>query len=120
MSKLSDFGGGILPEKTDPPGAPDTRSERAKHRRRTYRLGRCRAISTSKGCRCGGAVIEETDGPLCYYHGQVADSPAPSLPTIDSSPDLVAQWCGTRPAMWDELPTACRAALRAMEVRRYD
>lgn len=106
MTNLSDFGAGRLPEKTDETVAHESRSDRAAHRRQTYRLGRCRAISTAKGCRCGGAVIEETDGPLCHYHGQ-SDDP----PTIDSAPGLVARWCGLRATMWDEIPEPCREAL---------
>lgn len=106
MTDLSDYGGGALPENADEDIAHEMRSERARHRRRTYRLGRCRAISTSKGRRCGGAVIEETDGPFCHYHGTVYQ-PA----TIDGEPGLVAQWCGTRPMTWEEIPDPCRAAL---------
>lgn len=110
MTKLSDFGGGVLPEKKDKKVAHDSRTDRAKHRRRTYRLGRCRGISTSKGCRCGGAVIEESDGDLCHYHG-IAHDPA----TIDSSPGLVARWCGSRPTTWEEIPEPCRMALKEVD-----
>lgn len=106
MSDLSDFGAGVKPEDKNEKMAHDSRSERAKHRRRTYRLGRCRALSTSKGCRCGGAVIEDTDGQLCHYHGVSTDPP-----TIDSPPGLIARWAGTRPTMWDEIPEPCRTAL---------
>lgn len=110
MTDLSDFGGGHLPEKEDDTVAHDTRSERAKHRRRTYRLGRCRGISTSKGCRCGGAVVKETDGDLCFYHGQERDPV-----TIDSPPGLIARWCGTRATTWEEIPEACQRALRSYD-----
>lgn len=110
MSDLSDFGGGILPEKKEDEFAHDSRSDRAEHRRRQYRLGRCRAIATSKGCRCAGPVIEETDGSLCYYHGQWEDPP-----TIDSSPGLVARWCGLRATTWEEIPEPCRSALLAVD-----
>lgn len=108
MTNLSDFGGGITPEKRDDEKlAHDSRSDRAKHRRMTYRLGRCRAISTSKGCRCGGAVIEDTDGDLCHYHGMERDSEVSECVTIDSPPGLVARWCGTRPTTWEEIPELC-------------
>lgn len=109
MTDLSEFGGGQLPEKRDEKVAHDTRGDRAEHRRRTYRLGRCRAISTAKGCRCGGAVVEDADGDLCHYHDQ-----AQQPPTIDSHPSLVARWCGTRPTTWDEIPEPCRSALVAV------
>lgn len=113
MTNLTDFGGGVLPEKRDENGANDTRSDRARHRRRTYRLGRCRAISKSKGCRCGGAVIEDTSGDLdlCHYHGMEADGEATEAVTIDADADLLARWCGTRPTTWAEIPPACRDAL---------
>ena len=116
MTNLSDFGAGITPEKRaqDETVAHETRTERAKHRRRTYRLGRCRAISTSKGCRCGGAVIDETDGDLCHYHGMERDSKGPGPVTLDSASDLLARWCGTRPTEWDEIPEPCREALLAI------
>ena len=110
MTKLSDFGAGALPEKSDNKRAHNTRSERAKHRRRTYRLGRCRGISTSKGCRCGGAVIEDTDGELCFYHGNAIDPP-----TIDSPPGLLARWCGSKPTMWEQIPEPCRKALKEVD-----
>jgi hypothetical protein len=106
MTDLSDFGGGIRPEKSDTPLAHETRSDRAKHRRETYRFGRCRAISTAKGCRCGGGVLDDSDGEFCYYH-DMATQP----PTIDSSAGLVARWCGLRPTTWDEIPEPCREAL---------
>lgn len=112
MTNLADFGGGVLPEKKDEKVAHDSRGERAKHRRQTYRLGRCRAISKSKFCRCGGAVIEETDGDFCHYHGMEDDAPATQAVTIDDDPELLARWCGTRGTMWDEIPEPCREALK--------
>lgn len=112
MTNLSDFGAGVLPEKTDAKVAHKTKSDQAKHRRKTYRLGRCRAISKSKYCRCGGAVIEETDGDLCHYHGMEADAPVSQAVTIDDDPALLARWCGTRGTMWDEIPDPCREALQ--------
>lgn len=115
MPDLSDFGAGGLPEKSEDTFAHDTRSDRAEHRRRTYRLGRCRGISTSKGRRCGGAVIEETDGQVCHYHGQDDDHP-----TIDDDPGLVARWCGLRATMWEEIPEPCRDALAVIEEGRRD
>lgn len=111
MTKLSDFGAGALPEKTNDKIPHKTRTERAKHRRKTYRLGRCRAISKSKYCRCGGAVIEDTDGDLCHYHGMESDAPATQVVTIDDTADLLARWCGTKGTMWDEIPAPCREAL---------
>ena len=111
MTNLTDFGGGILPEKRDEKEDHDTRSDRARHRRQTYRLGRCRGISKSKGCRCGGAVIEETGGDLCHYHGMEDDDEATEAVTIDAAHDLLARWCGTRPTTWDEIPEPCREAL---------
>lgn len=108
---LSDFGGGVKPEEKGDKFAHETRGDRAKHRRRTYRLGRCRAISTAKGCRCGGAVVEGADGPLCHYHGHTHEQHA----TIDSSPRLVARWCGTRPTTWEEIPEPCREALLVVD-----
>lgn len=114
MTNLSDFGAGALPEKNDDNVAHNSRADRAAARRRQYRLGRCRAISTSKGCRCGGGIIEDADGPYCYYHGMEADSPVSQLVTIDDDPGLLARWCGTRPTEWDEIPESCRAALDAI------
>lgn len=111
MSKLSDFGGGSLPEKNDDDVAHDTREDRVKHRRKQYRLGRCRGISTNKGTRCGAGVIEDTDGPYCFYHGCEADSPTSHPVTIDDDADLLARWCGTRPTEWEEIPERCRAAI---------
>lgn len=113
-ASLSEFGAGSLPEESNDDIAHDTRSDRAKHRRETYRLGRCRAISKSKGCRCGGAVIEDSDGDLCHYHGMERDSPASQLVTIDSDPDLLARWCGQRPTEWLEIPARCRAVLTSI------
>jgi len=115
MASLSDFGGGVTPEQRDDNRAHDTRSDRAEHRRQTYRLGRCRAISKPKGCRCGGAAIADTDGQLCHYHGLEADTPASQCVTIDDAADLLARWCGSRPTEWDELPAACRAALEVID-----
>jgi hypothetical protein len=112
MTNLADFGGGIVPEQRDTPSAHDTRSDRARHRRRTYRLGRCRALSKAKGCRCGGASIEDSDGELCHYHSRTADPP-----TIDSAAGLVARWCGTRPTTWEEIPELCRVALMDVSSR---
>lgn len=111
MSKLSDFGGGITPEKKDSNVVHDTRGERAKHRRQTYRLGRCRAISTSRGCRCGGGVIEGSDNQLCHYHHVEQESPVSKPITIDDQPDILARWCGVRPTEWEEIPEQCRSAL---------
>jgi hypothetical protein len=115
MTNLSDFGAGALPEKQDDDIAHDTRSDRARHRRKTYRLGRCRAVSKSKGCRCGGAVIDDTDGALCHYHGMEQDAPASQLVTIDDDACLLARWCGSRPTTFEELPEACRAALEVYQ-----
>ena len=115
MSDLSEFGGGILPEKRDDKIAHTNQSAQARHRRNTYRLGRCRGISKSKFCRCGGAVIEETDGELCHYHGMEADAPASQVVTIDSSPGLLARWCGTRPTTWEQIPAPCRDALQVID-----
>ena len=111
MTNLTNFGGGVLPEKKDDKIAHKTRGDRARHRRQTYRLGRCRAISKSKGCRCGGAVIEDTDGDLCHYHGLEDESRESGAVTLDSDADLLARWCGTRPTTWDEIPKPCRKAL---------
>jgi hypothetical protein len=111
MSDLSDFGGGVAPEKSAEKVAHDSRGDRAAHRRETYNYGRCRAISTAKGCRCGGGVIEGSPGEFCYYHGLEEDSPASQLVTIDDEPDILARWCGLRPTEWDEIPEPCRAAL---------
>jgi len=108
---LSDFGAGSPPEKQDDEQAHETRSERAKHRRRTYRLGRCRAVSTSKFCRCGGAVVAETDGDLCHYHGQMDESEHSTLVTIDGPVRLVAQWCGTGGTLWNDIPEPCREVI---------
>jgi len=112
MSNLADFGGGVTPEQSDETVAHDSRSDRAEHRRQTYRLGRCRAVSRSKFCRCGGGVIEDSDGEFCYYHGMEHDSPVSQLVTIDDSPELLARWCGTGGTEWDEVPEACRAAMQ--------
>lgn len=111
MTSLSDFGAGVPPEKRDSKIAYDSRSERAKQRRRQYRLGRCRAISKSKFCRCGGGVVEEADGDLCYYHWKEDDAPATQAVTIYDEPELLARWCGTRGTMWEEIPEPCRDAL---------
>lgn len=111
MTNLTDFGGGVLPKKKDEKVSHDTRGDRARHRRQTYRIGRCRAISKSKGCRCGGAVIEETDGDLCHYHGMEADCEATEAVTIDAAHGLLARWCGTRATTWGEIPEPCREAL---------
>lgn len=111
MSNLSDFGGGVTPEKTEEKIAHDSRSNRAQYRRRTYRLGRCRAVSRSKFCRCGGGVVEDSEGELCHYHGIEADSPASQLVTIDDDPQLLARWCGTGGTEWEDLPEECRRAL---------
>ena len=108
---LADFGGGVLPESRDDDIAHDTRSDRAEHRRETYRLGRCRAIAKAKGCRCGGAVVDDSDGQLCHYHGLESDSPASQLATIDDPADLLARWCGSRPTEFKELPKLVRGAL---------
>lgn len=114
MTNLSDFGAGALPEQQTDDRAHDTRGDRARHRRQTYRLGRCRAISKSKGCRCGGAVIEDTDGALCHYHGMEHDAPASQVVTIDDDAGLLARWCGSRPTEFEELPEVCRAALEVL------
>ena len=110
MTDLSEFGGGILPEKREEKIAHKSRSDQARHRRNTYRLGRCRGVSTAKGCRCGGAVIDDVDGELCHYHGTSMDPV-----TIDSSPGLLARWCGTRATMWEQIPAPCRDALREVD-----
>jgi len=116
MTDLTDFGGGILSEKKDDAVAHDTRTERAKHRRRQYRLGRCRGVSISKGTRCGGGIIEDSDGPYCYYHGLEAESPIEGTPiTIDDAPAVLARRCGLRPVALNEMPDAVVAALRAAE-----
>ena len=115
MSKLSDFGAGSLPEKSNKKVAHKTRTDRAKHRRETYRLGRCRAISKSKYCRCGGAVIEDTDGELCHYHGVESDSPVSQVVTIDDDAGLLARWCGTKGTMWEQIPELCREALQEVD-----
>ena len=111
MTDLTDFGGGNLPETSDNNVAHETRTDRAQHRRRLYRIGRCRAISKSKGTRCGSGIDEDSDGPLCWYHG-IAHQPV----TIDSDTGLVARWAGCRPTTWEEIPEACREALRALGV----
>lgn len=112
---LGDFGAGVPPEKQSGKVAHSSRSERAQHRRNTYRLGRCRAISTSKGCRCGGAVIEDTDGEFCHYHGQSHDPT-----TIDSSPELLARWCGCKATVWEEISAPCRKALNELKTIHND
>ena len=111
MSDLADFGGGVdvdVDTERSADGANDGRAEALEHRRKTYEwgAGRCRGISTSKGCRCGGAALEDSDDDLCFYHGMEND-PA----TVDSPAGLLAGWCGSRPTMWDEIPEPCRTAL---------
>ncbi|MWG36519.1 hypothetical protein [Halomarina oriensis] len=106
MTDLSDFGGG-RPVESHTTGSEETRTDRARGRRRTYRQGhgRCRAISKAKGCRCGGA-IHEAGASLCHYH---AESFQPV--TLDDHPGLLARWCGLRATTWDELPAVVRAVL---------
>ena len=115
MGDLSDFGGGVVPEKKEDKIAHDTRAGRAEHRRRTYRLGRCRAVSRSKFCRCGGGVVEDTDGEFCFYHGMEHESSVSQLVTIDDDPELLARWCGTSGTEWDEIPEECRQALQEVD-----
>jgi len=116
MTDLSDFGGGVTPEKKNQKIAHDTRTERAKHRRRQYRLGRCRAISVSKGARCGGGVVADSEGAYCHYHGLEAESPIESKPIdIDDEADILARWCGQSQTCWNDIPTAVQAALAALE-----
>lgn len=116
MTDLTDFGGGVLPEKKDDTIAHDTRTERAKHRRRQYRLGRCRGVSTSKGTRCGAGIIDGSDGPYCHYHGLESESPIEGTPvTIDDPPAVLARRCGLRPMAMTEMPDAVVAALEEVE-----
>lgn len=105
MTNLSDFGAGA-PVTSHTTRANETRTDRARERRRTYRHGRCRGIAKSKGCRCGGAVANpETD--LCSYH-DTADEPV----TIDSETDLLARWCGLRGTTFEQMPDTVVAAIR--------
>lgn len=115
MPDLGDYGAGVPPEKRDDTRAHDSRSERAKHRRMQYRLGRCRGVAKSKGCRCGAGIIKDSEGPFCHYHGLQVESPYDGEPvTIDDDPALLARWCGQRPTTEDEIPWRVLAALEVL------
>lgn len=110
QQNLTAFGGGVKPDRDDKDTAHESRTERAKYRRRLYEYGRCRAISTSKGTRCGAGVDPDGRHSLCNYHKH-EHQPV----VIDGPPGLLARWCGQRMTMWEDIPEPCREALLAID-----
>lgn len=107
MTDLSTFGAGISHNTDDSDDDPGPSV--AQQRRSQYTLGRCRAIATSQGTRCGGGIAGNVDGPFCMFHANSHDPP-----TIDSDAKTLAQWCGSSSDYFKTIPTPCRAAIRAV------